>query len=88
MHLTEEVARLKAIQEEERVKWERRIAQSEAENVTLKVNVNLFLVSIIRMFIVYIVLCVCMKHSLESGKKEWALKLAEIDKTIISMRVR
>lgn len=40
------------------------------------------------MFIVYIVLCVCMKHNLESGKKEWALKLAEIDKTIISMKVR
>ena len=29
-----------------------------------------------------------MKHNLESGKKEWALKFAEFDKTIISMRVR
>lgn len=44
MQLTEKVERLKAIQEEERVKWEMRIAQSETENATLKVNVNLFLV--------------------------------------------
>ena len=38
IQLTEEVERLKAIREEERVKWEMRIAQSEAENATLKVN--------------------------------------------------
>lgn len=42
MQLTEEVELLKNIREEERVKWERKIAQFEAENVTLKVNVNVF----------------------------------------------
>ena len=69
LQLTEEVAHLKAIQEEERVKWERRIAQSEAENATLKVNVNLFLVSIIRMFIVYILYCLMCLYEAQPG--EW-----------------
>ena len=59
MQLTKEVERLKAIQEEERVKWEIRIAQFEAENVTLKVNVNLFL-SIIQNGYLFYTLSYCI----------------------------
>ena len=59
IQLTEEVERLKAIREEERVKWEMRIAQFEAENVTLKVNVNLFL-SIIQDCYLFYTLSYCI----------------------------
>lgn len=37
--LSDEVASLKADKEKERMQWERKIAQSETEIATLKVNV-------------------------------------------------